>query len=385
MPSQTTDIIPTLARIVCSDKMLNVEKNNFCSPMQATEVKKQRIEYIDLAKGFCILLVVLSHILAFYRTQLPYDSLLKCFRMPLYFFLSGVFFKQYENFLGFFKRKINKLLIPFVFFYITLGMVLPWVLWKCFGIKMLIFNPRLDFWQSLIQVWTAEKFPNAAIWFLMCLLEVNLVFYAIYKLARTLRWHASMVTVGLSLLCGAVGMTLSYFSINLPCYADSALTSIPFFALGYILNRKTRVMQKGWRYDKWLWVIVLACLPVLFWLAYPLDYRQNYFAGCYFTAHLCGAVGTIMTIFLAKIIGHVPVITYWGRYSIMILCTHQVVYQLLDLVLKHFIPRGWWRISTCMIVTMALYMLLIPLMRRFMPHVTAQKDVIKIDNSTAKK
>ena len=86
--------------------------------MQATPATKQRIQYIDLAKGFCILLVVASHILAFYRTQLPYDSVLKCFRMPLYFFLSGVFFKQYENFGGFVKRKINKLLIPFLFFYI---------------------------------------------------------------------------------------------------------------------------------------------------------------------------------------------------------------------------------------------------------------------------
>ena len=94
--------------------------------MQATPATKQRIQYIDLAKGFCILLVVASHILAFYRTQLPYDSVLKCFRMPLYFFLSGVFFKQYENFGGFVKRKINKLLIPFLFFYVTLGIILSW-------------------------------------------------------------------------------------------------------------------------------------------------------------------------------------------------------------------------------------------------------------------
>ena len=100
--------------------------------------KKQRIEYIDLAKGFCILLVVLSHILAFYRTSLPYDSVLKCFRMPLYFFLSGVFFKQYENFLGFFKRKINKLLIPFLFFFVTLGLLLPEVLYK-YGVKILMY------------------------------------------------------------------------------------------------------------------------------------------------------------------------------------------------------------------------------------------------------
>ena len=86
-----------------------------------------------------------------------------------------------------------------------------------------------------------------------------------------------------------------------------------------------------------------------------------------------------MTILLAKIVGHIPLVTYWGRYSIMILCTHQVLYQFLDLLLKQFLPRGWWRIGVCLVVTMMLYVLIIPFMRRFMPHVTAQKDVIKIN------
>lgn len=347
--------------------------------MQATPATKQRIQYIDLAKGFCILLVVASHILAFYRTQLPYDSVLKCFRMPLYFFLSGVFFKQYENFGGFVKRKINKLLIPFLFFYVTLGIILPWALYQWCGIKLLSYNPRFDFLQNLAQVWTLEKFPNAAIWFLICLLEVNLIFYVIFMVARRVRWHATYLIAAMSVACGALGMTLSYCHINLPCFIDSALTSMPFFALGYILNRKTRVMYNGWRCDKWLWVVVLVCVPLLFWLAYPLDYRCNYFAGCYLTAHLCGVVGTIMTIFLAKMIQHIPLVTYWGRYSIMILCTHQVLYQLLDLLLKQFVPRGWWRISVCLTLTMMLYLLIIPFMRRFMPHVTAQNDVIKIN------
>ena len=56
-----------------------------------------------------------------------------------------------------------------------------------------------------------------------------------------------------------------------------------------------------------------------------------------------------------------------------------VLYQFLDLLLKQFLPRGWWRIGVCLVVTMMLYVLIIPFMRRFMPHVTAQKDVIKIN------
>lgn len=338
---------------------------------------KQRIEYIDLAKGFCILLVVLSHILAFYRTSLPYDSVLKCFRMPLYFFLSGVFFKQYEGFFGFLKRKINKLLIPFAFFFVTLGLVLPALLYRC-GVKILMYRPTYTLWQELQNAVVHEVFPDTAIWFLLCLFEVNMIFYAIYMVSRVARKRSAYVIAMLSIACGLSGMLMSYCGYNLYCYLDTALTSMPFFALGYILNRNTRVMYSEWSGDRYLWVIVLVSIPVLMWLAYPLDYRSNYFAGCYLTAHLCGVVGTLMTISLAKIVGHIPVVTYWGRYSIMILCTHQIIYQLLDLVLRRFLPRGWWRISLCLMITMATYFVLIPLMKRYLPHVTAQKDVLPI-------
>lgn len=53
-------------------------------------VTKQRIDFIDLAKGVCILLVVLGHIGI--PISLPG---MNSMRMPLYFILSGLFFKDY--------------------------------------------------------------------------------------------------------------------------------------------------------------------------------------------------------------------------------------------------------------------------------------------------
>ena len=342
--------------------------------MQSTT---KRIEYIDLAKGMCILLVVLSHMMAYYKVSFPYDSVLKCFRMPLYFFLSGVFFKQYEGFWGFFKRKVNKLLIPFAFFYLAFGVALPIVLYNHCGIKMQIFNPKLGIGESLLQI-GAENFPNAAIWFLLCLFDVNIFFYIIYIIAKRFGTCSTAVVIALSAAAGVAGMTLSYFRCNLPLYIDTALTAVPFFACGYLLNRKSGALRYGWKYDRYLWWAVAACIGVLMLLAYPLDYRSNYFANCYFTAHICGMAGTMMTLFIAKKLRHVPVVTYWGRYSIMILCTHQVLYQLLNIALKQYVPFGWSRLAVNMAIVMMLYFLIIPFMRRCMPHVTAQKDVLRV-------
>ena len=87
--------------------------------------KKPRIEYIDLAKGFCIIMVVVFHLSAFAEVDYPAEYYLKTFRMPLYYFLSGCFFKAYGGFWDFVKRKTNKLLIPFFFFYFSSRTLFP--------------------------------------------------------------------------------------------------------------------------------------------------------------------------------------------------------------------------------------------------------------------
>ncbi|MBR6078396.1 MAG: acyltransferase family protein [Paludibacteraceae bacterium] len=76
-------------------------------------MEKKRIEFIDLAKGFCILLVVAHHV----STDYAVCQVGTLFRMPLYYFLSGLFFKTYGSFADFTIKKINRLIIPMVFFY----------------------------------------------------------------------------------------------------------------------------------------------------------------------------------------------------------------------------------------------------------------------------
>ena len=49
--------------------------------------QKKRIEYIDCIKGFCILWVVTIHL----GENLP-DWIMVPYRMPLFFFMSGIFF-----------------------------------------------------------------------------------------------------------------------------------------------------------------------------------------------------------------------------------------------------------------------------------------------------
>jgi fucose 4-O-acetylase-like acetyltransferase len=76
---------------------MHLLKETFVSLYQQSS--KKRIEWIDLAKGICIFLVVANHI--FYYNCVFLEQL----RMPLYFVLSGLFFKNYGGFCEFVLKK----------------------------------------------------------------------------------------------------------------------------------------------------------------------------------------------------------------------------------------------------------------------------------------
>ena len=75
---------------------------------------QKRVLYIDIAKGIGILLVVLAHNdLSGYHPYL--HRLIYAFHMPLFFFLSGIFFKPERKFKELFKRRFDGLIKPLIF------------------------------------------------------------------------------------------------------------------------------------------------------------------------------------------------------------------------------------------------------------------------------
>ena len=74
----------------------------------------KRIEWIDVAKGICIVLMVVGH------TRLPsiISNWIWSFHMPFFFFISGMTFKvgNYKSLNFFLYRKLRTLLVPFFVF-----------------------------------------------------------------------------------------------------------------------------------------------------------------------------------------------------------------------------------------------------------------------------
>lgn len=338
-----------------------------------------RVVFFDLAKGFCILLVVVFHITEHYKLEMPASDMIKSMRLPLYFFLSGCFFKTYNGFFGFFKRKTNKLLIPFIFWFISTSLLLPLIFTR-FG--LLIFSEVHNVKTVLIG-FIHGQFPNSAIWFLLCLFWVNVMFYVISIIASRFK-NSLVVIIILCILTGLIGVMLGSFSIRIPLFIDSAFTSLPFFSFGYLMYRYTPIVKPN-KYDKWIPVILLFLFLLMYFFSphYSLKFNRGInFRSCLFI-YIFGFVGALSIVLLSKWIKKSSVFQFWGRYSIMILVSHWIVYRLVSYALDYLGLNVIWCCVINLIITMGICSLLIPFFIKYMPHVTAQKDVIPVGRKKA--
>ena len=342
---------------------------------------KPRYAFVDLAKGLCIMLVVWHHVASTWGLEsYPLREAVSLFRMPLYFFLSGLFFKEYAGFFDFCRRKVNKLLIPFGFFFITLCCIFPFVLWY-FHLRA---NPGAAVWYSFI--WK-QNFPNIPVWFLLSLFWTNLMFYGLYLIAKKVvakrfPQYTTASLVVFSIAVGLIGFFLGRYNIKLPLFWASSMASIPYFCAGHIAFRYTKILTPH-SLDRWNIPFALLGFGVVIALAWnsppeSVSYVSNRYWIPVWIVYPCGLLGTLAVLLLSKAIGKIPLVSYFGRYSIMILVTHGWVQWLLIKLLRE-LHVSWHRaisLALIFVLTMLLYLAIIPFMKRFLPHVTAQKDII---------
>ena len=346
-----------------------------------SQPSKVRITWIDTAKGICILLVVLQHVSNRVDIDYPFKNDFLTFRMPLYFILSGLFFKTYEGFWGFTKRKINKLLIPYIFFFSFGGVIIPVLFFYAFGISLSSYDGYG--FEAFKYIFSEHYICNPSIWFLACLFEVNIYFYLITKISHFISAHETrtdLLIIVLSLLLGFVGVLLYLLHIKLPYFIDSAFSALPFFGFGWLLRNKTNFLHiKRSRsvIIKSIIFIILSMALIHFFNHGRLSILSNTFGGITGVLQLYpyGIIGTICVLSFSRIVGQVPLISFLGRYSIIVLCIHYYAMELSTFVLSQI---DLYNLPVMFLLTTLICALAIPLFKKYLGYFTAQKDLIKI-------
>ncbi|MHA2936722.1 acyltransferase family protein [Vibrio sp. RC27] len=199
-----------------------------------------RVQHIDVAKGISISLV------AFFHTGLGHifpaiTEPVSIFRMPLFFFLSGVFFSFNSKPRDFIIKKSESLLKPyfFVLFIVLIFHILTGkenILSKLVSILYGNGSSELGIWIPL--------------WFLTHLFAVYCFSYLICKTAQhfKLSWATQFISLIFLLFISPTFIDLfwnkdietspySFLSLGLPFSSDLLLISSSYFILGHLLRK----------------------------------------------------------------------------------------------------------------------------------------------------
>lgn len=188
--------------------------------------KSFRIEYIDLLRAAGIIFMIMGH-LSIGGAKM--DHMIHSFHMPLFFILSGYFYKK-----GDWKRqtlhKARTILIP----YLVFGLF-HYAIWILLNLSRAdnLFRPL----QCLLYDCTSLDMPIAgALWFLPCLFFTEAMFILIDHGGGN-----RLFVVGVISILG--NYWTSIFDFRLPLALDTAFVGLGLFYIGHLLHEIEFIKQ----------------------------------------------------------------------------------------------------------------------------------------------
>lgn len=285
--------------------------------------------------------------------------------MPLYFVLSGLFFKDYGGLFLTMVKKTNKLVVPAVFFYVATLIPLI-ILLSSQGIPYSEQNYHLS------DIIKSKILYNGPIWFLLALFWDNIFFLLIMNFTNGNKFLMGILSMGL----GLIGLLRIEHYFPMPLYMHQALLGLPFFFLGFILKRTSLLSSDSNRILNCIGGIVLFSSGIVLAIFTDLpciQYSILSYEGNMFFFPIVSLMLIIGLLLVCKSIKRVPLISYIGRYSVVILCTHYIMIDIYRIIFNQYaiMMSPFIMFSIIMLVCI----LFIGPMIKYMPYIVAQKDV----------
>lgn len=282
--------------------------------MTEHKINSHRINWIDMAKGYGIILVILGHLYTGTNRYTDYKLgiWIYSFHIPLFFFLSGCVFSNKKSFFTFLLHKCRTIILP----YITFSVILY---------SFLVFYSKADY--SILKLFLLQK-RAYTIWFLAALFWMNIFFYLLSKYLDSLKIGLFVViTCALGLIYYRKGGQAWFWDI------DTALTNLVFFYLGYELKLHYKQLELYLHGIKSLPIFCCALLINIFTcftdvLLSHSEYGLDIFFNKYGFPPLT-YISAISGIVCVIIISHQwtnAIILYIGQNSLVYFALHQIIF-----------------------------------------------------------
>lgn len=221
---------------------------------------KKHIEWIDIAKGIGIMLVIAGHTICLGISRPIY-----AFHMPLFFFLSGLVFdnNKYSKFSVFFSVKTKQILKPWA---------IMWIISLLICLIVPEWREGLSLRTIIKEFYTtnSNNVQNSSLWYLLCMYIMFLLYFLISKVRRNTKILSLFVIIAILLpLLKYVEYGIDKYLISmpdkrLPFKLDTALIALVFFCIGTWYKNKIRNFIEKER----SWTLLFICIPFIYIIAY---------------------------------------------------------------------------------------------------------------------
>lgn len=281
-----------------------------------------RINWIDMARGYGIILVIIGHLYIFKISSWIYS-----FHMPLFFLLSGYLFRRSEKFSKYFVKKLNGLIKPYVF----LSLII--ILYRL--LEDLLLRKSINPVKNIVAFVLQRR--ETTLWFITCLFIIELMYYFVDKIKYS--WIQHLVVALITL----VGLSYEkWVGKALFWNVDVAFAAFGFFYIG-VLCKKYNVIEKV---NKRLSIIQKVLIfPVLLILNIGGAVINNKISGfglemmsCQYgfwpLTYLVALIGTAAVIMISMIFAN-RFVTYIGKNTWIFFGLHQaVILQILSIAYR---------------------------------------------------
>lgn len=181
-------------------------------------MKDNRIQFIDIYRGIGIVFMIMGHIY-FGRV---FNIYIHAFHMPMFFFVSGFFYKENIPINKFIKIKIKSLIIPYIIFSLICSCA------YC------IYNGKIYYKEILNIFWFNNNgwMPTGPMWFLTALFFALILYRLIEYIPNVfLRNIIPFIVSTLGCMLG------KYYAINFPWSIFPAFVAVAFIHMGKIMKQ----------------------------------------------------------------------------------------------------------------------------------------------------
>ena len=295
--------------------------------------KKERLHYIDIAKGIVIICIILGHLGISKINRIVFT-----FHVPVFFFITGFFTNKKRTLADFIKTKFRNLIVPYIVTCLVMIMI-----GTLEGFLRGEASKSFIKWSYASLYGAGDSYSKpfyipaiGAIWFLWASFWGGIFL----RISLEFNKYVRISFLAALFIFGYYSRGLCWFPLSIQAGACAAF----FMYIGWLIKDISKIISRLSSEQKCFGIL----FAVVIWVSFIIDFKSFWLVHCDVgrgAIDIFGCICASMIIVLisrfidGKMLRIGDFLGYFGRHSLLMLCVHIVELNLFP----------WWEITGLLI------------------------------------